>query len=1010
MFEATTLFYWIATVEWISLVVLSVGVALVYFLPRPIERLRTIQATMVALVLACLLQAAHVLPQASLGWLADPTEPAAQLAATATLPQTGPQAGPQTVEIVADSATSRPSDTTSTAERPAHAPGQNGPFVPNRQWTSSDGAERSVLVSSDARIASTNEGAVASSAFSGFATTLQTGRIVVVVIMLCGATWSLLHLLPGMIRLRRVVRNSRPAPAALTQLLNQVMRGESRAVSLRVSPEISVPVAFGARRRLILLPEAIVRAGDDEALRYCLAHEWSHVRNHDVAQWWALQLCQSILWCQPLYWILRRELRVCQDQIADDFAAREADDPLSYAQLLIDLARQARGVRLAMALTMADGQSSLARRIRLLTDGSFRLTSIGRPRVLVASALVLLVAAFGAALVNLSTAHADDTSNVGTSSISTPAPEPKSAPAADKKDTEESATKSDAQAPSGKTDEPAKQDKKEEKKEEPKEDSSVGVVEKKDVEEPKELKYFGVVIDKSTKNPIEGAKVVVRRSTLTASKNDIIEETKHTTNERGVFRFVIPAEQVAIPWLYIELDVEHAGYAPKKGFGYALSMIRKNMKNGEPPFFTNTELDPAEPLTGRIVDPAGKPLAGVALLAYSVGPPASPDKFEYGSFMHGKSDEEGRFHMNLVKGGNAVFWIAPDQFAPRQIILGTKKGDLGDVQMAAGVTSSGQVVDAEGKPVAGVWVDIEDEKAQSEIGMPVASALHRSCKTDADGRFAFDPVKPGRYRLKVEEHPNDMRLHSQLTGQRNPKGPMPAVFMSRIVTLEDPPQPLLVQAAPHVLFAGQYFDSKGKTCRGHEVMIFGRMNGESFFTRITPDDTGRFEGKLPHGLEQAQMDLITNEHSSLRFRIGKDQPLLRDPHSFHVIGTIDHDVSDVEIVRYVAPIVTIKVVDEAGGKVPGAKVAGLYVGADDKSMISPVGGLPTNITFERQLEGRFRSSQMLPDEKTRFIARADGYTDAEQELTLAEGETKELTLVLKRAAKPADDGAKEKAE
>ena len=46
MFETTTLFYWVATVELISLVVLSVGVALVYFLPRPIERLRTIQATL----------------------------------------------------------------------------------------------------------------------------------------------------------------------------------------------------------------------------------------------------------------------------------------------------------------------------------------------------------------------------------------------------------------------------------------------------------------------------------------------------------------------------------------------------------------------------------------------------------------------------------------------------------------------------------------------------------------------------------------------------------------------------------------------------------------------------------------------------------------------------------------------------------------------------------------------------------------------------------------------------
>jgi len=991
MFEITTVFYWIATIELISLVVLSVGVGLVYFLPRPIERLRTIQATMVALLLACLLQAAHVLPQASLGWLADTTAVESQVASAATM-STGPAAAPSN-----ETATSRASDTTSAAERPAHAPGQNGPFLPNRQRASSDGAEGSVTESL-ATIASRSEASATDSASSGSARPFEIGRTAVVALMLLGAAWSLLHLLPGMLRLRRVVVRSRPAPAALVELLNQVMRGASRKVALRISSDINVPVAFGARRGLILLPESIVRGGDDEALRYCLAHEWSHVRNHDIPQWWVLQLCQAALWCQPLYWILRRELRVCQDQIADDFAAREAEDPLSYAQLLIDLARQARGMRLAMALTMADGQSSLARRIRLLTDGSFRLTSIGRPGVLIASSLLLMVAAFGMALVNLSSANAQ-------------VAEPPAAAAAAPQPTVTKAT-SDApttedKKPTGKADAENGAAKAEpDTKKEPQPDTAVDKSEKKDVEEPKELKYFGVVIDKSTKEPIEGVKVTVRRSNYGAGKNEIIEESKHTTNDRGVFRFVIPPEQVALSSLYIELDVEHPDYAPKKNFGYALSMIRKNLKYGEPPFFTNTELDPAEPLTGRIVDPAGNPLAGVELLAYSVGPPSSPDKFEYGSFMQGQSDDQGRFRMNLVKGGNAVFWIAPDRFAPRQMVLGSKKGDLGDVPVAAGVTSSGQVVDAEGKPLAGLWVNIEDETAQREIGMPVSTSLRRSGKTDENGRFELDPVKPGRYRLKVETRPDDLRWQAKLKGRREKRVDMPAVFMTQVVKLDEAPQPLLVQASPHVVFSGQYFDSKGKPCRGHEVTVYGRMNGESYFTRIEADETGRFAGKLPHGLEQTRMDLITNEHSSLRYRIGKDKPLERETYAATDLGTLDQDVNDVEIIRYVAPIVTLTIVDEDGAKVQSAKVAGIYVGADDKSMISPVGGLPTNITFEKQLDGRRRSSQLLPDEKTKFVARAEGYQDAEAELTMAEGDSKELTLVLKRAAKPAEPGAK----
>jgi hypothetical protein len=48
---------------------------------------------------------------------------------------------------------------------------------------------------------------------------------------------------------------------------------------------------------------------------------------------------------------------------------------------------------------------------------------------------------------------------------------------------------------------------------------------------------------------------------------------------------------------------------------------------------------------------------------------------------------------------------------------------------------------------------------------------------------------------------------------------------------------------------------------------------------------------------------------------------------------------------------------------------------------------------------------MLPEEKTKFIASAEGYDDAQETLSLPEGETHELTLVLKRSAPPAKEGA-----
>src|SRR5207237_7173843 len=110
----------------------------------------------------------------------------------------------------------------------------------------------------------------------------------------------------------------------------------------------------------------------------------------------------------------------------------------------------------------------------------------------------------------------------------------------------------------------------------------------------------------------------------------VVQETKHTTDADGKYSFVIPPEQSSQRYLYIELDVEHPDYAPQKNFGYALSMIRKNEKLGGRPFFESVELRAAQPITGVLMTPEGKPAAGVKLLAYSVTSKKKPGEFEYG--------------------------------------------------------------------------------------------------------------------------------------------------------------------------------------------------------------------------------------------------------------------------------------------------------------------------------------------------------------------------------------------
>ena len=77
------------------------------------------------------------------------------------------------------------------------------------------------------------------------------------------------------------------------------------------------------------------------------------------------------------------------------------------------------------------------------------------------------------------------------------------------------------------------------------------------------LHYKGTVVDKDTGKPIPGAAVVVRRSILRSSENRVLQETRHTTGADGTYAFEIPPDQYASPYLYIELDVEAPGYAPR---------------------------------------------------------------------------------------------------------------------------------------------------------------------------------------------------------------------------------------------------------------------------------------------------------------------------------------------------------------------------------------------------------------------------------------------------------------
>src|SRR5262249_7362112 len=161
------------------------------------------------------------------------------------------------------------------------------------------------------------------------------------------------------------------------------------------------------------------------------------------------------------------------------------------------------------------------------------------------------------------------------------------------------------------------------------------------------------------------------------------------------------------------------------------------------------------------------------------------------------------------------------------------------------------------------------------------------------------------------------------------------------------------------------------------------------------DADGKVTAQVPHGLEQTRLSLMTNEHGVLRHRKTKNDPLSNNREID--LGTVNADVKGIEIVRYTAPILVVKVVAQDGGKLKGVAVRGTYPeGRGDARFKRIVGSRQSDVGFEKQEDGRFRSSQLFPDEEVTITGYADGYESRSEKVKLAEGTQKEIVITLEK--------------
>lgn len=167
-------------------------------------------------------------------------------------------------------------------------------------------------------------------------------------------------------------------------------------VRIARSSTVRVPYTLGARRPLIVIPEAFCSA-DDEQLVSVIGHELAHVARRDYITNLLRELVALPISFHPLTFLINRQIDRARELACDELVSKRLLPPKLYARSLVwaaDLSSQSRSQ--ALLLSMFDS-SSLEERIMKLTRNTKMLS---RPLARVALSLTLFT--LGVATIGLS--------------------------------------------------------------------------------------------------------------------------------------------------------------------------------------------------------------------------------------------------------------------------------------------------------------------------------------------------------------------------------------------------------------------------------------------------------------------------------------------------------------------------------------------------------------------------------------------------------------------------------
>ncbi len=218
-----------------------------------------------------------------------------------------------------------------------------------------------------------------------------------ILIWMSGTGLMLVRIVLGAKKVERIRKSCRTISHPKLEAAVRSLSGEAfPTVPIQFTTRLNSPVVVGPRNTTVILPEKLLETLNEQQLRCVLAHELTHVRQHDPLVGLLQRFVEAGYWPHPLVHLLNQDLVRAREEVCDNVALHGTTPP-AYATTLLTVALGSAPRRPTPGtIGLMTRPWRLEERVKGLLDPSRRLTTTMNTRHL---AMMSIALASGTALI-----------------------------------------------------------------------------------------------------------------------------------------------------------------------------------------------------------------------------------------------------------------------------------------------------------------------------------------------------------------------------------------------------------------------------------------------------------------------------------------------------------------------------------------------------------------------------------------------------------------------------------